>query len=144
MKFEMLTGADVSKMRERAIEASALLRLLANPNRLLIVCLLVEGERSVAELETVLGIRQPSLSQQLAELREASLLTSRREAKSVYYRLSENRATAVVDVLHRIFCDPQSTSSMVNGPRAAVSPERLPSRRRNSEAASFAVVQGRS
>ena len=86
--------------------AADLLRSLANPHRLMIVCTLVEGERSVADLERELAIRQPSLSQHLGSLREAGMITPRREAKSVFYRLSDERAIRVVETLHAIFCGP--------------------------------------
>ena len=85
-------------------DAVSLLKRLAHPARLAIVCRLVEGETSVAELESELGLRQPSLSQQLAELRNAGLIAPRREAKTVYYQLADPNAAALVDTLHRLFC----------------------------------------
>jgi len=69
-----------------------------------IVCALVDGERSVGELETRLSIRQPSLSQQLAELREAGIVEGRREVKQVFYRLADPRTAALIATLHRLFC----------------------------------------
>ena len=85
-------------------DAVSLLKRLAHPARLAIVCRLVEGETSVAELESELGLRQPSLSQQLAELRNAGLIAPRREAKTVYYQLADPHAAALIDTLHRLFC----------------------------------------
>lgn len=85
--------------------AAELLRSLASPQRLAIVCTLIEGERAVSELEATLGIRQPSLSQHLGSLREAGLIVGRREAKAVFYRVSDPRAAAVVEALHAIFCE---------------------------------------
>jgi DNA-binding transcriptional ArsR family regulator len=90
--------------REKAEAASEFMKRLANPNRLMIVCFLVEGERSVGEIETALGMRQPSLSQQLAELRESGIVEARREAKQVFYQLADPRAVALIGTLHQIFC----------------------------------------
>ncbi len=84
-------------------EASDLLKALANPNRLSIVCMLLEGERSVAEIENELGIRQPTLSQQLGELREAGMVATRRDAKFVYYRVADDRAGRIVATLRDVF-----------------------------------------
>lgn len=90
---------------DRAGEASEFLKKLANPNRLMIVCALVEGERSVRDLEDTLGIRQPGLSQQIAELRDAGFISGRKESKSVFYRLADERAKAIVSLLHSMFCE---------------------------------------
>ncbi|HWK95477.1 MAG TPA: metalloregulator ArsR/SmtB family transcription factor [Pseudolabrys sp.] len=84
-------------------EASDLLKALANPNRLSIVCMLLEGERSVAAIESELGIRQPTLSQQLGELREAGLVATRRDAKHIYYRVVDDRAGQIVKTLRIAF-----------------------------------------
>jgi DNA-binding transcriptional ArsR family regulator len=88
--------------------AADLLRSLSNPNRLSIVCALVHCERSVGELEELLEIRQPSLSQQLAELREANLVATRRVAKQVFYRLADDRASQLIAALENIFCDEET------------------------------------
>ncbi|MDN2564976.1 metalloregulator ArsR/SmtB family transcription factor [Aquibium sp. A9E412] len=93
-----------AELTERADEACRLLRSLANRNRLAIVCTLAEGERSVGELETELGIRQPTLSQQLAALREDGLVKTRRDAKRVFYSLTDDRAAELVEALYAIFC----------------------------------------
>ncbi len=92
------------EMALRAGEVGDLLRTLANPNRLMIVCTLVEGECSVAKLEAMLGIHQPTLSQQLGGLRAAGLVQTRREAKHVLYRLTDAKAARVVEALYAIFC----------------------------------------
>ncbi|WP_432288366.1 metalloregulator ArsR/SmtB family transcription factor [Aminobacter sp. BA135] len=96
----------MSELLERAGEASEFLKKLANPNRLMIVCALVDGERSVRDLEDRLGIRQPGLSQQLAELRDAGLIAGRKESKSVFYRLADERVAEMVALLYRMFCGP--------------------------------------
>jgi DNA-binding transcriptional ArsR family regulator len=87
--------------------AAELLKSLANPQRLMIVCTLVEGERAVSGLERELGIRQPSLSQHLASLRDAGIIAGRREAKAVFYRISDDRVAHIVETLHAIFCAPR-------------------------------------
>jgi ArsR family transcriptional regulator len=79
--------------------AAALFRTLAHPMRLTILCRLLDGELSVAGLESELGLKQPSLSQQLAVLREANLVMTRREAKAVFYSLADRRMRAIVDAL---------------------------------------------
>ncbi|WP_027134829.1 sulfite-sensing transcriptional repressor BigR [Geminicoccus roseus] len=91
-------------MRDRATEAAGLLRTLANPNRLMIVCTLAEGEFSVGQLEERLEIRQPTLSQQLTVLRDSQIVRTRRESKQIFYRLSERKAAALVEALYTIFC----------------------------------------
>ncbi|CAN7388802.1 metalloregulator ArsR/SmtB family transcription factor [Aminobacter sp. LjRoot7] len=98
----------LSELLERAGEASEFLKKLANPNRLMIVCALVDGERSVRDLEDSLGIRQPGLSQQLAELRDAGLIAGRKESKSVFYRLADERVAEIVALLYRMFCAPKA------------------------------------
>lgn len=91
-------------MALRAGEVSEQLRALANPNRLMIVCTLVEGEHSVAQLEAQLGIRQPTLSQQLGALRAAGIVQTRRDAKHVVYRLSDAKAARLIEALYGIYC----------------------------------------
>ena len=76
----------------------------SNPDRLLILCRLAEGEMSVGQLEESLGIRQPTLSQQLTVLREEALVATRREGKHIHYRIDSPQALAVMQVLHQQFC----------------------------------------
>ena len=91
-------------LKQKVGEASAFLKKLSNPDRLLVVCALVEGERSVRDLEDVLGIRQPGLSQQLAELREAGLIAGRKDGKQVFYRLADPRIESFIHTMHDLFC----------------------------------------
>lgn len=100
------TLVELDDLREAADEASALLKTLANPDRLLVMCELALGEKNVGELEQSLGIVQPTLSQQLAVLREARLVGTRREGKNIYYRVDSPPALAVLQVLHAQFCGP--------------------------------------
>lgn len=96
---------------ESAREATAFLKALANENRLLVLCHLADGEKSVTELEKLIGIRQPTLSQQLARLRAENLVKTRREAKTVYYSLASDDVMLVIQLLHRMFC-PQGISAV--------------------------------
>ncbi|MDP4024690.1 metalloregulator ArsR/SmtB family transcription factor [Methylobacterium sp. NEAU 140] len=94
----MAPGIDEAQARGTA----DLLKLVANPNRLRILYLLVEGECSVSEIEQRLGIRQPTLSQQLGELRNAGVVTTRREHKVVFYSLTDPRMRALLDAIEDI------------------------------------------
>ncbi|QOT79394.1 ArsR/SmtB family transcription factor [Cupriavidus basilensis] len=95
---------DLDTMQAAAAQACALLKVLANQDRLLLMCQLSQGELSVGELEERLGIRQPTLSQQLAVLRENGLVTTRREGKSIFYSIASQEALAVMAVLYSQFC----------------------------------------
>ena len=89
---------------ESAKRASKFLKSLANDNRLIILCMLAEGEKNVSELEEGLGIRQPTLSQQLARLREDNLVSTRRDSKHIYYSLASSEAEQMVGLLYNLFC----------------------------------------
>ncbi len=91
------------ELTEGANAAAAFLKGFAHETRLLILCCLAEREMSVTELEQVLGIRQPALSQQLARLRTQNLVTTRREAKSIYYSLASNEARQLIELLCEMF-----------------------------------------
>ncbi|MDQ3273204.1 MAG: metalloregulator ArsR/SmtB family transcription factor [Pseudomonadota bacterium] len=95
---------DLEEMQTAAGEACGLMKVLANRDRLLILCQLSQGERRVGELEALLGIVQPTLSQQLTVLRDEDLVSTRREGKNIYYALSSPRALAVMKVLYEQFC----------------------------------------
>jgi DNA-binding transcriptional ArsR family regulator len=147
MAMTLSTACTATVTREKAEAASDFMKRLANPNRLMIACALVQGERSVGELEGALGLKQPLLSQQLAELREAGIVESRREVKQVFYRLSDPRAVALIATLHRLFCGMELDLSSVTAAATAIAatparvaaPTPIPARRR-SEAANFARV----
>ncbi len=100
----MLLSDEARELKRKVGEATAFLKKLSNPDRLLVACALVEGERSVRELEDGLGIRQPGLSQQLAELREAGLIAGRKEGKQVFYRLADPRIETFIHTMHHLFC----------------------------------------
>ena len=97
---------DLKTMRETAGRACALMRALSNPDRLLLLCQLAQGEHRVGELEQLLDIQQPTLSQQLAVLREEALVETRRDGKQIYYRICSPATLAVLDVLYAQFCTP--------------------------------------
>lgn len=95
---------DPEEMVANARNASTFLKGLANENRLMILCSLAQGEMNVSELEDRLGIRQPTLSQQLARLRSEGLVDTRREAKSIYYSLASDEARDIIGLLYQMFC----------------------------------------
>jgi DNA-binding transcriptional ArsR family regulator len=96
---------ELKDMHLAADKACRLMKTLANPDRLLILCQLSQGEKRVGELEEILGIVQPTLSQQLTVLREEALVTTRREGKNIYYQLSSSQALAVIRVMYEQFCN---------------------------------------
>ena len=100
-----LPGVAMDVLRDNTHRAAGLLKSLANPDRLLLLCQLVEMERSVTELESLTGIRQPTLSQQLGVLRNEGLVTTRRDGKWVYYRIASPEAMTILGALHQIFCE---------------------------------------
>lgn len=103
----MAESIDIQQLRANADAAGQLLKALANPDRLLLLCQLSQGERNVSELEALLGIQQPTLSQQLAVLRRDGLVATRRDGKQIFYRISSPAALAVIETLYRLFCEGQ-------------------------------------
>ncbi len=95
---------EIADMQASAQQACRLMKVMANPDRLLILCQLSQGERRVGDLEELLGIVQPTLSQQLTVLREEQLVTTRRDGKHIHYRLSSPQALAVMKVIYKQFC----------------------------------------
>ena len=93
-------------MVESAAKASRLLKALANQDRLLILCNLADGEKCVSDLEQLLGIRQPTLSQQLARLRADELVRTRRDGKVIHYSLASSEAGRVIELLYELYCEP--------------------------------------
>ncbi len=93
-------------LHQRSGEAAALLKALANPNRLILLCHLLAGERTVADLGELTGIVQPTLSQQLGVLRSESLVATRREGKSIHYRVASPGVRAILRTLYRLYCTP--------------------------------------
>lgn len=101
----------VAQMRENASEATAMLRLLAHEDRLLLLCQLSQEELCVSDLETLLAIRQPTLSQQLGVLRREELVATRRQGKHIYYRIADESVLALLQTLYELYCQPQGEIS---------------------------------
>lgn len=107
-----LPAPDVAALQSSAERACALLKVLAHADRLVLLCRLAQGEFCVSELERDLGIRQPTLSQQLGVLRQEGLVGTRREGKHIHYRLISEDAAAVMQVLHSRICGAAMASSV--------------------------------
>ena len=105
--YDSEPSGDLENMAEKAKKASNFLKALAHENRLLILCMLAEGEKSVTEIEQALRLRQPAVSQQLARLRGDGVVEARRDGKNIYYSLARNEAREVIEALHRAFCSPR-------------------------------------
>ncbi|MCE3264938.1 MAG: transcriptional regulator, ArsR family [Pseudoduganella sp.] len=95
---------DIARLQAAAGDASALLKALSNPDRLLLLCQLTQGEMNVSELEVHTGIRQPTLSQQLTVLRQGQLVQARRDGKQIYYSIASAPALAVLQLLYQLYC----------------------------------------
>ena len=95
---------NTSALKASADDASALLKALANPHRLMIVCTLIDGEQSVGALAQRLGVRETLASQHLGLLRRDDVVVSRRDGQTIYYRLQGGQARALVETLSTLFC----------------------------------------
>ena len=95
---------DIEMLQASAAKACGLLKVLANPDRLLLLCQLTQGELCVSDLERATGIRQPTLSQQLTILREEQLVSTRREGKQIFYSIVSKETVAVMQVLYELYC----------------------------------------
>lgn len=100
----MVANTPIEQMREHAVQAAQLLKSLSNENRLMILCSLIDGELSVSQLNDLIDLSQSALSQHLAALREAGLVSTRREAQTIYYRLQGDEAIQVIAVLQKLYC----------------------------------------
>ncbi|MEK1887525.1 MAG: metalloregulator ArsR/SmtB family transcription factor [Phyllobacterium sp.] len=94
---------------EKAPEAAEFMRQFSNANRLMLLCHISEKERSVSDIQEGLGIKQPALSQQLAELRQSGLVKTRRESRTIYYSIADGRTKTVIDMLYEMFCEMPAT-----------------------------------
>ena len=110
----MLTAAD---------QASAMLKSLANRHRLIVICQLIEKERSVGELAALLNVRQSTVSQHLALLRRDGLVTARRDGQTIWYSIGSSAARELVQTLYRIYCAP-TAACVQKGGRKAPRPSR--------------------
>ena len=99
---------DLETMKASAGRACRLMKVLSNPDRLMLLCQLSLGEKRVGELEDILGIVQPTLSQQLTVLRDEELVNTRRDGKNIYYQIASSQALAVMNILFDQFCGPKT------------------------------------
>ncbi|NJL07933.1 MAG: winged helix-turn-helix transcriptional regulator [Methylacidiphilales bacterium] len=106
---------DIAELLQHARVASEFLKALAHESRLVILCLLAEGEKSVMELAELLGERQPAVSQQLARLKGEHLVQARRDGKHIYYSLARDEVRDVIVALHAAFCAPARTAPEAAG-----------------------------
>jgi DNA-binding transcriptional ArsR family regulator len=107
---------NMQELAASSTEAEELLKALANSHRLMILCELKDGERSVSALERVVPLAQSALSQHLAKLREGGIVTTRREAQTIYYSLSDQRVARLIEVLHELFCAAAKTRTKRRSP----------------------------
>lgn len=101
---ESISQSEIDSMMDNAITASQFLKAISHEGRLMILCYLASGEKSVTDLERLLSSRQAAVSQQLSRLRLEGLVKARREGKAIYYTLADKRATRILDVVYDIFC----------------------------------------
>lgn len=100
---------ELTELHDMASNACELLKAMANEWRLIILCQLSEGEKTVSELQAILGLSQSALSQHLAVLRREKIVSARKEAQSVFYSLAGNEATRVMETLYDLFCGARGT-----------------------------------
>ncbi len=100
-----MAADDLDQMVENATRASNFLKAISQEGRLLILCHLVSGEKSVTELEDLLSARQAAVSQQLSRLRLEGLVVPRREGKAIFYRLADDRPRRMLEVVYELFCE---------------------------------------
>lgn len=98
---------NIEDVKAKASEAADFLKSMANDRRLIVLCELVQGERTVGELEAVAGLSQSALSQHLAKLREAGIVKTRREAQTIHYSLANAGVKRLIGVLYDLYCRPQ-------------------------------------
>ena len=110
---------DFAELQSNAGRASRLLKAMSNERRLLILCSLVEGERSVGELEQVVDLSQSALSQHLARLRNDGLVGTRRSAQTIFYSLKGEQARTIIKTLHAMFCAPSGAIEREAAPATA-------------------------
>lgn len=116
---EDMSTEDMDKMMASACDASALLKAISHEGRLMILCALVTGEKSVTELEELLHARQAAVSQQLARLRMEGLVNPRREGKAIYYSLADDRPRRILETIYEMFCSVPEDGPLDVGQQAA-------------------------
>lgn len=109
---QIMTQPDeLEQMAENAKQATDFMKAMAHESRLMILCYLSSGEKSVMELEQLLALRQPTVSQQLARLRLERLITARRDGKTIYYSIADDRALKMMEVVYGMFCENNEVDS---------------------------------
>lgn len=109
--FDM-TRFDLGLFEESAGRAAALLRLLSNEKRLIVLCQLADGELSVGEIQSRVGLSQSALSQHLALLRDEGVVATRRESQTIYYRVADHAAMRIIQTLAELFCPPEMRTQL--------------------------------
>jgi DNA-binding transcriptional ArsR family regulator len=109
--FDM-TRFDLGLFEESAGRAAALLRLLSNEKRLMVLCQLADGELSVGEIQSRVGLSQSALSQHLALLRDEGVVATRRESQTIYYRVADHAAMRIIQTLAELFCPPEMRTQL--------------------------------
>lgn len=102
--MDTATKLDLRQMRRAAGDASGMLRVLANEDRLLLLCQISQGECCVSDLEALVGVQQPTLSQQLGVLRNEGIVSTRRDGKHIFYRIEDRRMLVLLETLYQLFC----------------------------------------
>ena len=105
---ENMSDDELDALIDKATNASAFLKAISHEGRLMILCHLVSGEKSVTELEDLISARQAAVSQQLARLRLEGLVIPRRDGKTIYYRLADDKPKRVLEVVYDLFCSPEN------------------------------------
>ena len=100
-----MSDDELNELINKATNASAFLKAISHEGRLMILCYLVSGEKSVTELEDLISARQAAVSQQLSRLRLEGLVLPRRDGKTIYYRLADDKAKRVLEVVYDLFCN---------------------------------------
>jgi len=111
---------DLDEMSENAKRATEFMKALAHEARLMILCYLASGEKSVKELEDLLSLRQPTVSQQLARLRAEGIIGARRDGKMIYYSIADDRARVMIEQIYSMFCTPSDAAA--DAPMQAADP----------------------
>lgn len=102
-----MKNIDFKKLNRSAGQAEELLKILANRNRLMLLCHLVGGEHTAGELEQLVGLSQSALSQHLTRLREAGIIEFRRDAQRLYYSLRDKKAQRILETMYELYCSPK-------------------------------------
>lgn len=125
----MAAHVDKALLAKSARRASRFLKTISNEHRLLVLCNLADSEKTVSELAAIIGISQPTLSQQLARLRADGLVATRRNGKSIHYSLASESAREMIGLLYQLFCAPAAKRAATRAkPRTAVRASRSPAR----------------